>query len=400
MKKRSLVYFQSGGPTTVINSSFYGVIAESLKHNDQIEGIYGSLNGVEGLINDDLVDLRKEDLEQIELLKQTPGAALGSSRKKLPGVDDPLFDNIIKTIEKHNIGYVLVNGGNDSMDTCFRLHSFFTEKGMDIKVIGVPKTIDNDLVVTDHCLGYPSAARHVINFMKMTVIDAKSYKKGKVVLVEIMGRNAGWLTASVDLLPEGERPDLIYLPESPFVEEEFIDNVDRIYKEKGYCVVALSEGLPLKRVNCGVVDSFGHMALEGVGQGLSELITEKLGYGTRVMDLSLAQRADPILASELDRNEAIQVGKYAVRQILSGQSGKMVCIRRLVSDAYEADYFLAPVEDIANRERTFPKEWIVDEKGLSAGFKDYLKPLMDRGAHVSYEDGVFRSAHLKLEKVK
>ena len=263
MNKKALAYFQSGGPTTVINSSLYGVIAEAFKH-PEIGGVYGSLYGVEGLIDDNLVDLRKEDLEQIELLKQTPGAALGSSRKKLPGVEDPLFAKIIDTIERRNIGYLLVNGGNDTMDTCFRLDSFFKDQKMDVKVIGIPKTIDNDLMATDHCPGYASAARHVLNFVKMAVVDGKAYRRGKIVLVEIMGRNAGWLTASADLLAEDERPDLIYLPESPFSLEGFLKDVKEVYGRKGYAVVVLSEGLDLPRKNAGGTDSFGHSSLEGV----------------------------------------------------------------------------------------------------------------------------------------
>ncbi len=397
--KKSLVYFQSGGPTTVINCSMYGVIAEALKHNDEIDGLYGSLHGVEGLINDNLVDLRKEDLEDLELLKQTPGAALLSSRKKLPSIDDPLFKEIIKTIQKHNIGYVLVNGGNDSMDTCHRLHEFFVDKKMDVKVIGVPKTIDNDLVLTDHSLGYPSAARHVINFLKMVVIDAKAYTRGKVIIVEIMGRNAGWLTASVDLLPEDSRPDLIYLPEMGFDEERFLKKVKEIYEKKGYCVLACSEGIDVQHKNCGVLDSFGHASLEGVSITLAELIKERLGYGTRAMDLSLAQRADPLLASEIDKEEAIACGKKAVLAALSNESGVMVALRRLPSDAYKSEIFLVPVKEVANREKAFPKEWIVSEERLSDEFREYLRPLVSSSPLVECENGIFLSASLRLEKV-
>lgn len=397
MKKKSLVYFQSGGPTTVINCSFYGVIAEALKH-DEISGLYGSLHGVEGLIDDNLVDLRKEDLEDIELLKQTPGAALGSSRKKLPPVTDPLFKKILSTIKKHDIGYILVNGGNDSMDTCNVLDKFFKKEKMDIQVIGIPKTIDNDLMVTDHCLGYPSAARHVINSLKMVTEDAKAYSKGKVILVEIMGRNAGWLTASVDLLPDDERPDLIYLPEMDFDMKRFLKEVNDIYQKKGYCVVACSEGLKIPHKNNGVVDSFGHASLEGVCLTLSDEIKDKLDIGTRVMDLSLAQRADPILASETDKEEAILCGKESVLALLRGESGKMVCIKRKDSDAYLIETFLNGLEDIANHERHFPKEWIIDERRLSDDFRRYLTPLVDRECHVEYQNGIFLTAKLRFIK--
>src|SRR5574344_2311551 len=228
MEKKALVYFQSGGPTTVINCSFYGVLKEALKH-EEIGDILGSRYGVEGLIDDNLVDLRKEDPEQIELLKQTPGAALGATRHKLPKFEDPDFTKILATSKTHNIGYILINGGNDSMDTCYRLSRFFKDKGRDIKVIGINKTVDNDLMVTDHSLGYPSAAKHIINAVGMVTADAKSYTRSKVVLIEIMGRETGWLTAAVDLLPEDRRPDLIYIPEMKWDEDQFIKDVQSIY---------------------------------------------------------------------------------------------------------------------------------------------------------------------------
>jgi 6-phosphofructokinase len=400
MEKKSLVYFQSGGPSPVINCSLYGVIAEALKHNDCLDGIYGSLHGVEGLIDDDLVDLRQEDLEDIELLKQTPGAALGSTRKKLPADSDPLFDKVIATIIKHNIGYILCNGGNDSMDTCLRLSNFFKAKKMDIKVLGIPKTIDNDLEVTDHSIGYPSAARHVINFLKMAVVDAAAYKQGKVVLVEIMGRNAGWLTASVDILPEGERPDMIYLPESDYDEEKFLRDLKAVYDKKGWAVCAFSEGIAVHHTNAGVVDSFGHASLEGVCITLASTIKQRLGLGCRVMELSLPQRADPILASDVDKQEAIQTAKFAVEKILKGETGKMVCIKRLSSAPYRTEFFLAPTSEIANKEKHVPKEWIVDNTRLSDKFREYLRPLVWSTTYVTYYNGVFVTAHLKLEKVR
>ena len=210
---KAMVYIQSGGPTSVINTSFYGAIMEAKKH-PEISHIYGSLNGIEGLLTDNLIDIGKEDQEQLDLLLQTPGSILGTSRHKLPkDFHDEEYETILKTCEKHNIGYVFVNGGNDSMDTCMKLSKLCKEKGLDIKVMGVPKTVDNDLAETDHSLGFPSAAKYVINTVKEIIIDAVCYKKGKVYIIEVMGRNAGWLTAAVDLLPEGLRPDLIYLPE-------------------------------------------------------------------------------------------------------------------------------------------------------------------------------------------
>ena len=205
---KNMVYIQSGGPTSVINTSLYGAIKEAKKHPDLIGHIYGSQHGVEGLIDDDLIDLGLEDDEQIELLLQTPGSILGTTRRKLPkDIHTPEYAAIIENIKKHNIGYVFINGGNDSMDTCNKLAKLVKELGIeDVKVIGVPKTIDNDLACTDHSLGFPSAAKFVMNSVNAFAMDANCFKKGKVHIVEIMGRDAGWLTASVDLLPEQTRP--------------------------------------------------------------------------------------------------------------------------------------------------------------------------------------------------
>ena len=399
MEKKALVYFQSGGPTAVINCSFYGVLKEALKH-EEIGDILGSLRGVEGLINDELVDLRKEDLDEIELLKQTPGAALGSTRHMLPAFEDPDFEKILATIQKHHVGYILVNGGNDSMDTCNKLARFFELTKCPIRVIGIPKTIDNDLALTDHSLGFASAAKHIVNFVKMAVIDNQVYRKGKVGLVEIMGRNAGWLTASTDVLPEGERPDLIYLPEMKWDEEAFLADVKRVYEKKGNVVVALSEGLPVQHHNHGVVDSFGHAQLEGISEVLAQSISEHLGYGSRIMELSLPQRADPVFASESEKKEAIACSEFAVKSVLAGKSGFMVCIRRDSNNPYKSSFFLGDLNLVANQEKKVPTEWIIDSTRLSEEFRQYIRPLIAGESRIEWGDGVFRSCHLKLIRVK
>lgn len=225
MERKALVYFQSGGPTPVINSSLYGVIKEYKQHTDIFSNLYASHYGVEGLIEGDLFDLDKEDDEQIELLKQTPGQIIGSSRKKLPSVDDQSFLEIVRNIKKYNIGYILTNGGNDSMDTCKRLNEYFQSNDMDVKVLGIPKTVDNDLMITDHSIGFPSAARHIMDAAMMAKMDLINYRKGKILLMEIMGRNAGWLTASTALLPKECRPDYIYVPEMKWNNDEFLKEV-------------------------------------------------------------------------------------------------------------------------------------------------------------------------------
>jgi 6-phosphofructokinase len=391
--KKSLVYFQSGGPTAVINCSLYGVIKEAEKRSE-IENIYGARYGVEGLIDDNLVDLRKQGPEQIELLKQTPGAILGSTRKKLPEDDDPLFSKIIDTIQKHNIGYVLVNGGNDSMDTCLRLSRFFEEKKMDVKVIGIPKTIDNDLEVTDHSLGYPSAALHIINTTKMIVEDAKAYKKGKIVLIEIMGRDTGWLTASVDLLPEDCRPDLIYVPEAKWNEEQFLQDVKAVYDQKGYAVCAVSEGMPVQHENAIEADAFGHKSMDGCCVTLAELVKNKLDIGSRSIELSIPERADPLFTTEVDQKEAIRCGAFAVKAILKGNTGFMVCLKRKPGMAYQSIAFLAPVDQIADKTKQLPQEFLDDTKHMSKQFRDYIEPLLmvTKQRHIYEKNGIYKSA--------
>jgi 6-phosphofructokinase len=391
--KKSLVYFQSGGPTAVINCSLYGVIKETEKHLE-IENIYGARYGVEGLIDDNLIDLRKQDPKQIELLKQTPGAILGSTRKKLPADGDPLFSKIVETIQKHNIGYVLVNGGNDSMDTCLRLSRFFEEKKMDVKVIGIPKTIDNDLEVTDHSLGYPSAALHIINTTKMIVEDAKAYKKGKIVLIEIMGRDTGWLTASVDLLPEDCRPDLIYVPEAKWDEGQFLKDVKAVYDKKGYAVCAVSEGMPVQHENAIEADAFGHKSMDGCCVTLAELVKNKLGIGSRSIELSIPERADPLFTTEIDQKEAIHCGVFAVKSVLKGNTGFMVCLKRKPGKAYQSIAFLAPVDQIADKTKPLPKEFLKDTKQMSPKFRAYIEPLLmvTKQRHIYEKNGIYKSS--------
>jgi ATP-dependent phosphofructokinase / diphosphate-dependent phosphofructokinase len=372
---KSLVYFQSGGPTTVINSSLLGVIEEAKKH-PEIGDILGSMYGVEGLIEDNLIDLRQEDQSDLDLLKHTPGAILGSTRRKLPALDDPLFEKIIWTIQKHNIGYVLVNGGNDSMDTCNVLSRFFEQKGLGVQVLGIPKTIDNDLAETDHSVGYPSAAKHVINTLAMIIDDAKAYQHGKVVLVEVMGRDSGWLTSSADLLPENRRPDLIYVPENGWDETAFLKDVQAVYEKKGYAVVALSEGMPIAHHNdCGE-DSFGHHPLEGCSISLGHLLDKTLHLKNRSIELSIPCRADPYLRSPIDEEEACQVGRFALQALLNQQSGKMVSLVRETSLPYRSHCALKDVALIADKTIRMPQSYLLDNTRMSDAFRAYLTPLL------------------------
>ena len=395
---KNLVYLQSGGPTAVINSSLYGAYKASLEEG--VPHIYGSLHGVEGLLNDELADLRLEAPSEMELLLQTPGAVLGSTRYKLPSdLSEDRYERIVKTIEGRDIGFVLVNGGNDSMDTCDKLTRLFASRGLEVKVIGVPKTVDNDLSGTDHCIGFGSAAKYVINTVKSVCVDASCYKKGKVFVVEIMGRNAGWLTASVDMLEAPYRPDLIYLPEDSFDIEEFFKSVKKVHESKGHAVVAISEGIVFPRdTSSARVDAFGHIQLGGAADALSRRVEKTLGLPTRSIELSLPQRADPILISGVDREEAIECGKRAAKAAFGGESGKMVAIRRLSSSPYKAEYVLLPVSGIANVEKKIPPEFMHSVSRMSELFREYLRPLIQGEVKVEFEGGVYKVAKLRLGK--
>ncbi len=400
--KKAIVYIQSGGPTSVINSSLYGALKEAMKHKDVFSGFYGSLHGIEGLIDDKLIDLEKEDSKEIELLLQTPGAILGTTRYKLPkDLHDERYLKIIETLKKHNIGYVFVNGGNDSMDTCHKLHLLFKELNLDIKAIGIPKTVDNDLAHTDHSLGYGSAAKYVINTVKEICIDASCYKKGKVFVIEIMGRNAGWLTASVDLLPEHTRPDLIYLPENKFDLEQFLKDVEKIHKEKGYAIAAISEGIEFERdMSNARIDSFGHAQLGGVAADLCLTIEKKLDLPTRAIELSLPQRAYAPLLSKIDQEEAIKCGAFAVKKALEGASGKMITIQRLSSKPYKYEFQDVDISSVANEERKIPASMMKDKHSMDASFKEYALPLIQGEVKVEYENGILKSTKLKKYLVK
>ena len=398
----NMVYIQSGGPTSVINSSLYGAIKEAWKHKDKIDHVYGSLNGIEGLIDDKIIDIGKEDPEQIELLLQTPWSILGTTRRNLPkDIHDEIYMKIINTIEKHEIKYVFVNGGNDSMDTCHKLSCLAKELKLDIKVIGVPKTIDNDLACTDHSLGFPSAAKFVINTVNNLSMDASCFKVGKIHVVEIMGRNAGWLTACVDVLPEETRPHLIYIPENKFDLEKFLVDVKEVYKNKGYAMVCISEGIEFPRSNKNArVDGFGHAQLGGSAAGLCQIIEDRLDLPTRAVEFSLTQRACSLSLSQVDRDEAIKTGEIAVQAALSGKTGEMVIFKRVSQNPYKIDFEMADLSLVANAESVITKELMVDDTRFSEKFRDYIRPLIVGEPKLTYVNGIAPMAKFKKVIVK
>ena len=399
---KNMVYIQSGGPTSVINTSFYGAIKEAKRHPEEIDYIYGSQHGIEGLIFDDLIDIGQEDDEQIELLLQTPGSILGTTRRKLPkDINDPVYAQIIENLKKHDIKYVFVNGGNDSMDTCSKLAQLTKELGLDINVIGVPKTIDNDLACTDHSLGFPSAAKFVINTVNALSMDACCFKVGKVHVVEIMGRNAGWLTACADVLPEATRPHLIYIPENKFDLEQFLVDVKKVYERTGYGMVCISEGIEFERSNkSSRVDGFGHAQLGGAAAGLCEIIEKRTGLPTRAVEFSLTQRACPYAISKVDREEAIETGRRAVKAALAGETGKMIIFKRVSQSPYKIEYQLADVSLVANAESVIKPSMMVDNTRMSQEFKDYIAPLIEGEVELKTKNGIVLMADWKKVLVK
>lgn len=374
----NLLVAHGGGPTAVINSSLYGVITEAKKHA-QIKGIYGARYGIEGVLKEEFIDLGREPQENIDLLPYTPASATGSCRRKLSDKDYPVLLEIFK---KYNIRYFFYNGGNDSMDTCNKVALLAGESGYDMKVVGIPKTIDNDLEFTDHCPGFGSAARYAaISAMELAKeVEALPIH---VIVLEIMGRNAGWLAAATALAKTDTEagPQLIYLPERPFNEEEFLEDVRMWHsKTKGILVVA-SEGLVdangVSIADTGLVDGFGHKVPGGVAQALSDKIINRLGIKSRAEKPGLLGRASIPMQSDIDREEAIGAGAFAVKAAVEGKTGFMAAIRRTSSKPYSYEFELVPLEKVANAERKFPLEWINERgNGIRKEFIDYCMPLI------------------------
>jgi len=397
---KSLLYFQSGGPTPVINTSLYGVIKEAKKHAE-ISGIFGSLYGIEGVINDNIIDLRQEDDEQVELLQQTPGAMLGTTRYKLSDdLGHPDYYKILLTLKKHDIGYLLVNGGNDSMDTCHKLSLFMKKADYQCAVIGIPKTIDNDLFYTDHCLGYPSAAKYVVQTLQDIAIDNLCYNKGKIAIVEVMGRNAGWLTATAALLDGELKADRIYLPEETFHLDKFLEDIKDLYAAKKKAFIVISEGVaPFLSSAFATVDSFNHAQLGGIANILGDHIKERFGFPTRAIEFSLMQRAASCFITQIDHSEAIRVSQVAVRHVVKGKTNAMIVIERVPGDKYKVRYKLKNLRNIANVERKLSAELLKDIHGEGKLMRAYLEPLLEGSIKFVHQHGILAYAVFKKVKV-
>ena len=384
--KGACIIGQSGGPTSVINASAYGVIRTALD-SDVITNVYGAEHGIKGVLNDRLFDMSKEDAAELELLKYTPSSALGSCRYKMkdPDEDDTDYKRILEVFKKHDVRYFFYNGGNDSMDTCNKISKFMQKSGYECRVMGVPKTIDNDLFGTDHCPGYASAAKYIATSCMEVYQDARVYDTGMICIIEIMGRHAGWLTAAAALAAEyGAGPDLIYLPETDFDMEQFLSDVARVYKERGNCMVAVSEGIHyadgsfVSEAKTSATDGFGHAQLGGLAALLANVVKEKLGVKVRGIELSLLQRCGAHLASETDIEESFMAGKAAVENAVAGMTDKMVAFERgEINGHYACKTKLLNLTDVANFEKKVPLDWINEaHNGVTHDFIDYALPLI------------------------
>jgi len=406
--KGACMFGQSGGPTSVINASAAGVFIEALSQKN-ITKVYGLAHGIKGLLEENFYDMGKEEEKELLLLKNTPSSNLGSVRYKLKdsSVDETDYKKILEVFKKYDVRYFFYNGGNDSMDTCNKISKYLIKAGYDCNIIGVPKTIDNDLFGTDHCPGYASAAKYIATTLMELNLDAKVYDKGQVVVIEIMGRNAGWLTAAASLAGyKGLGADLIYLPEVPFSVEKFKKDVKRVMDENGgKCIACVSEGIRDKDKNFIVEklsqekakDNFGHTQLGGLAIQLADLISQEYGVKVRGVEFSLMQRSAAHLASGVDVEEAFLAGREAVKVACAGITDKMVAFERdMSSGSYKCVFKLLPLDVVANAEKTVPLEWITEDGiGLKKEFIDYALPLIQGESKAPLEDGLPRFSKLK-----
>ncbi|MDI1248399.1 MAG: 6-phosphofructokinase [Lacunisphaera sp.] len=398
---------QSGGPTAVINASVAGVVAEALNHSC-IEEVYGSLNGVLGLLNEDFVDLAAESQQAIRGLRYTPGAALGTCRTKLKKPAD--YDRVLEVFKAHNIRYYFHIGDADSQETAAKLGELAKAAAYDLRVIGIPKTVENDLPATDHCPGYGSALKFIGATVKELALDADAMGQGDLVtIVEVMGRNTGWLAAGASLAKRRDHPNdpphLVYLPEVPFTNEKFLDDVRRVLKREKHCVVVASEGLVDKdgnyvSVETSATDTAGHAQLGGVGEFMKDLVESQVGAKARVARLGVAQRAAAHLASKTDADEAFLVGQAAVKAAVNGESDKLVTLVRGDGDNYTCETGLSALTDVVGNLKKLPKEW-VNEDGVSLNFQffRYATPLIQGEVTVPYDNGLPAYARLGKEGV-
>ena len=395
---------QSGGPTAVINASAQGVIQTALK-TPCITQVLGAAHGIKGVLEDKLYDMAQEDPAELDLMKYTPSSALGSCRYKLadPDVDDTDYQRILDIFKKYNVRYFFYNGGNDSMDTCNKISKYMQKVGYECRIMGVPKTIDNDLNGTDHCPGFASAAKYIATSCAEVWQDAHVYDTGMVTIIEIMGRHAGWLAGSAALASlTGCGPDLVYLPETDFDMDRFLSDVKAVYDKTGKCMVAVSEGIHyadgtfVSEAKTSATDGFGHAQLGGLASMLAETVKQKLGAKVRGIELALLQRCGSHLASKTDVEEAYLAGQAAVEAAAEGFTDKMVAFQCTRDGSYACKTVLEPLDIVANFEKKVPRAWINEAgNGVTQEFIDYVLPLIQGETDAPKENALPRFARLK-----
>lgn len=409
----NVIVGQSGGPTAVINSSLVGVF-KTAKDRGAAK-VYGMVHGIQGLLEERYVDLDehiRSDLD-IELLKRTPSAYLGSCRYKLPeiGENDEVYNHFFEILYKLGIKCFFYIGGNDSMDTIRKLSDYAKQIGSNIAFMGVPKTIDNDLAVTDHTPGYGSAAKYIGSIVKEVIRDGLVYDAKMVTIVEIMGRNAGWLTGAAALArgEDCEGPDMIYLPEIPMDVEDFLRRVGQLQQKKKSIVIAVSEGMKLAdgRYVCELtdtvsfVDAFGHRTLTGTARYLADQVAKRYGCKTRAIEFNTLQRCASHIVSRVDITEAFQVGGAAVKAAFEGETAKMVVLKRLSQDPYQCATDTYDIHQIANVEKKVPLDWIdTDNMYVTSEFLGYIRPLIQAELSPIMVDGLPRHLYYRDKKVE
>lgn len=397
---------QSGGPTAVINASVAGVVEKAIEA-DEIKSVYGSKHGIKGIINGELFDFGREDRKEIELIKFTPSSILGTCRYQLADYeeDDEDYKKIFATFERFNIRYFFYIGGNDSMDTVDKLNTYAREHDYDLKVIGIAKTVDNDLMGTDHCPGYGSAAKYIASSVMEAGRDCISYDLKNVYIVEVMGRHAGWMAGAAALAKQDIGvPNLIYFPEVPFEVDNFLEDVEKVTRNKKKAVVVVSEGIRYPNgefvMDGGVAshDSFGHKQMGGVCSLMASLVKEHIADKVRAIELSVLQRAAMHFVSGTDLDEAYRCGRDGVRYALAGETGKMIGLERTSENPYRCETTPIPVAKVANAEKKVPLEWINQEENtVTEEFLNYVRPLVQGTPDLPYENGLLRFAKLKKE---
>jgi len=403
----NLLVAQSGGPTAAINATLVGVL-QGARISGKVDKVYGAKNGIEGAIKGNLLDLSDlmKDTQALDTLTYTPSSALGSCRFKMKDwrTDEETYKKIIETFKKYDIKYFVYIGGNDSMDTVNKLAEYCSVNNYDYYIMGAPKTVDNDLNLTDHSPGFGSAAKYIATTIAELERDISVYDVPAVTIVEIMGRNAGWLTASSALarVNGGPGPDLIYLCEKEFDDDRFIEDIKKKQADKPGLLVAVSEGIKYKdgsyvsdSMSSGAVDNFGHKYIAGAARALEQLVRNRIGCKVRAVELNLMQRAAAHIGSETDIIESTMLGQKAVNCALNGETGKMAAIKRVSNDPYRVEFISVPVSEVANHEKTVPLDWITPEgNDVTEEMMAYLRPLIIGETNVKYENGIPK--HLRL----